>query len=83
MIGAAIAFVTGSKVARYAIAIGAALLALALAVARIFSAGKKAAISDSQAKALGAENVRKQVDVAVATGGDVERKRLLGKYERD
>ena len=31
-----------SKPARYAVAVGAALIALAVAVARIFSAGKKA-----------------------------------------
>lgn len=72
-----------SKAGRYALAIGAAIVALAVAVARIFSAGKRSAIAESQAKALGAENARKQVDVAVATGGDAERKRMLGKYERD
>lgn len=83
MIKTILNLVTGSRVVRYAIAAGTALLALTLAVARIFSAGKKAAIADSQAKALGAENERKQVDVAVATGGDTERKRMLGKYERD
>lgn len=83
MIATAIAWISGSKVGRYAIAIAAALLALAIAVARIFSAGKKAAIADSQAKALGAENERKQVDVVVATGGDAERKRMLDRYSRD
>lgn len=72
-----------SPAARKAALIGAACLAVLVAVWRIFSAGKKSAVGEMKDKALEAEHARTQVDVAVATGGDAERKRLLGKYERD
>lgn len=71
-----------SKAGRYALAIGAALVALAVAVARIFSMGRKAERADNQIKAGENEHARTQIDVDVAGASDVERERLRKRWTR-
>lgn len=60
--------------------VGAALLALAIAVARIFSAGKKAERAANTETALKVEHERRQVDVDVAGADGAERLRLRNKW---
>lgn len=64
-------------------AAGAILLAITIAVARIFSSGKKAERAANNEKAVEAGNVRTQVDVDVATAPDADRERLRKRWTRD
>ncbi len=64
-------------------AAGVILLAILAAVAKIFNMGRKAERGDNAEKGLEAERDRRNVDVAVATGGDTERERLRKQFSRD
>ena len=62
---------------------GGIALAVLAVLAGVRNSGKQAERVTNLKKALEIENERRQVDVVVATGGDGERKRMLGRYARD